>query len=177
MNKEHNIMHCWKCGKEMTSHKGTYEYDNKYLGHISVPYDVGELYACDCGEDPYVSEALSTRALEIEQQKIEQLLLLSVGGDVAEFKRNLIGTSELECVLGVTRQAIGKTPKYRNRIYHVVMNGDLLWWRPSAERFGKCGDGRFIFKPIKSAARRRLAAVAEMFREFLPPRSAAMFSF
>lgn len=176
MNREHNIMHCWKCGKEMTSVRGSYEYDNKYLGHISVSCDAGELFTCDCGEAPYVSASLSARALEIEQQKIEQLLLMSVGGDVAEFKRNLIGTSELEGVLGVTRQAIGKTPKYRNRIYHVVMNGDLLWWRPSAERFRACGDGRFVFGSIKSAARKRFAAIVEMFRELLPPRSAAVFS-
>ena len=30
-------IHCWNCGKEMTCGRGAYEYENKYLGHLSVP--------------------------------------------------------------------------------------------------------------------------------------------
>ena len=133
--KEQKTMHCWNCGKKMTAIVGNYEYDDKCLGHLSVPCKVGELFTCDCGEAPYVGAALSVRMADYEQKRIEQLLLMSVGGDINEFKSQLIGMSELEREVGVTRQAIGTTPKYRNRIYHVVMNGDLLWWKPSVALF------------------------------------------
>jgi len=170
-------VHCWNCGKEMVRGKGVYEYDNKYLGHLSVPYAEGELLTCDCGEAPYVSAALSARMSEYEQKRVEQLLLLCVGGDMHEFKSNLIGMSDLERELGVTRQAVGKSPKYRNRIYHVVINGEILWWRPSVQRFKAKGDGRFAFGPMKAAPLRRFKALAEMIKGLVPLRSAAMFAF
>ena len=171
-----STIHCWNCGHEMKTRAGVYEYDSVQLGHMRVPYEAGELYRCDCGEDPYVSASLSERVADYEQKRIEQLLLMSVGGDMEAFKQNLIGMSELERHLGVTRQAVGKSPKYRNRIYHVVMNGDLLWWKPSVDLFKKKGDGRYPFaKPI-SKATKSLRAFAKLLQEFLPPRSAAMFA-
>ena len=176
MQKSKTI-HCWNCGKEMTCGRGVYEYENKYLGHLSVPYSEGELHTCDCGEAPYVSAALSARMAEYEQKRIEQLLLLCVGGDMHEFKSNLIGMSDLERELGVTRQAIGKTPKYRNHIYHVGINGDILWWKPSVRQFKAKGDGRFAFGPMKAAPLRRFKALVEMIKGFVPLRSAAMFAF
>lgn len=177
MMKEQKTMHCWNCGKRMTAFAGNYEYDSKCLGHISVPCRAGELFVCDCGEAPYVGESLSTRIADYEQRRIEQLLLMSVGGDLNEFKSQLIGMSELERELNVTRQAIGKTPKYRNRIYHVVMNGDLLWWKPSVALFKKKDDGRFVFGKAKPTALRRFHALGELLREFVPLRSASMFTF
>ncbi|MCQ2395594.1 MAG: hypothetical protein MJ249_15040 [Kiritimatiellae bacterium] len=175
--KEQKTMHCWSCGKKMAAVVGNYEYDDKCLGHLSVPCKAGELFTCDCGEAPYVGASLSVRMADYEQKRIEQLLLMSVGGDINEFKSQLIGMSELERELGVTRQAIGKTPKYRNRIYHVVMNGDLLWWKPSVALFKSKGDGRFVFGKAKPTALRRLRAFGELLREFMPLRSAAMFTF
>ena len=175
--KGQKSMHCWNCGKKMTAFAGNYEYDSKCLGHLSVPCKVGELFTCDCGEAPYVGAALSVRMAEYEQKRIEQLLLMSVGGDLDEFKSQLIGMSELERELGVTRQAISKAPKYRNRIYHVVMNGDLLWWKSSVALFKTKGDGRFVFGKAKPVALKRLRAFGELLREFMPLRSAAMFTF
>ena len=117
--KERKTMHCWNCGKKMTAVAGNYEYDDKCLGHLSVPCKAGEMFTCDCG----------------------------------------------------------KTPKYRNRIYHVVMNGDLLWWKPSVALFKSKGDGRFVFGKAKPTALKRLRAFGELLREFMPLRSAAMFTF
>ena len=175
--KKQKTMHCWNCGMMMTAFVGNYEYDNKCLGRLSVPCKAGELFTCDCDEAPYVGAALSARMADYEQKRIEQLLLMSVGGDLNEFKSQLIGMSELERELNVTRQAIGKTPKCRNRIYHVVLNGDLLWRKPSVALFEKNEDGRFVFVKAKPTALRRFQALGELLREFVPLRSAAMFTF
>ena len=35
--KGQKTMHCWSCGKKMTAVVGNYEYDDKCLGHLSVP--------------------------------------------------------------------------------------------------------------------------------------------
>ena len=53
--KKQKTMHCWNCGKMMTAFVGNYEYDNKCLGHLSVPCKAGELFTCDCGEAPFDS--------------------------------------------------------------------------------------------------------------------------
>jgi len=171
------VIHCWNCGKEMVRGKGVYEHDNKYLGRLNVPYSDGELLTCDCGDAPYVSAALNARMVEYEQKRIEQLLLLCVGGDMHEFKSNLVGMADLERELGVTRQAVSKSPKYRNHIYHIVINGDILWWKPSVLRFKSRGDGRFVFGHMKAAPLRRFKALTELIKGFLPLRSAAMFAF
>ena len=114
---------------------------------------------------------------EYEQKRIEQLLLLSVGGDLDEFKGNLIGMSGLERELGVTRQAIGKTPKYRNHIYHVIMNGDILWWKPSVVRFKAKGDGRFVFGKANATALQKFQTFGRLLKDLMPLKSAAMFTF
>lgn len=170
-------VHCWNCGKAMKAGKGTYLVDDKFIGRFSIPYAAGELLTCDCGEAPYVSASLSARVAEHSQKRIEQLLLISVGGDMNAFKENLIGMSELESQLGVTRQAIGKSPKYRNRIYHVVMNGDILWWKPSVVRYAATGDGRFVFGRPASLAVKRFVALGKLLQEYFPLRSSAMFTF
>jgi len=170
-------VHCWKCGKVMKSEKGVYTCHDKYVGTFTVPYAAGELLACDCGEAPYVSAALSARVADHMQKRIEQLLLLGVGGDMHEFKENLMGMGELEGVLGVTRQAVWKSPKYRNHIYHVVMNGDVLWWKPSVKLFREKGDGRFVFGRPKTTALKRFEALGKLLKDFFPLRTAAMFAF
>ena len=174
---EKKEIHCWKCGRSMRTASGDYEYEDKFLGRMSIPAERGELLVCDCGEAPYVSASLAAKRELHVQKRIEQLLLLSVGGDMHEFKSNLVGMAELEKTLGITRQAIGKSPKYRNRIYHIEMNGELLWWKPSVELFREKGDGRFVFRKPKAAVVKRLKSLLEVINGFLPPRSAAMFTF
>ena len=41
--KEQKLMRCWKCGQKMSAVVGNYEYDDKRLGHLSVPCKAGEL--------------------------------------------------------------------------------------------------------------------------------------
>lgn len=168
-------IHCWKCGEQMAESTADYEYDNRFLGRIKVPVEPGELYVCNCGEAPYMRSSLAERVAEYEQRRIEQLLLLSVGGDVHEFKSRLIGMAELQHRLGVSRQAISKSPKYRNRIYHVVINGETLWWSDSVKRFVESGDGRFEFRGFAAGVRSRLRALVDLINGLVPLRSAAMF--
>lgn len=133
---------CYNCGKKMHTSE-QYHWHDEFLGDFTVPCKREEYSYCDCGEER-LAYSLCLKIEDAEQERIEQLLLQSVGDDMKAYKANLVRNKELVELLGKSRQAIQQDHRIRTLIYHhVEKSGEMVYWKPSVEQYKATGDGRF----------------------------------
>ena len=147
MNPESNK--CYECGGEMKP-RSSYCWEDKFLGKMEVAADAGEYFYCaECGSEE-LAYSLMKKIEAIEQEKTEQLLLQSVGGNMKAYKENLVRNKDLVVLLGKSRQAIQQDHKIKTLIFHhIEKSGEIVYWKPSVEQYKKTGDGRFDLRPFE----------------------------
>lgn len=131
--------------KELALRRGRHMWTDKFLGDFTLD-DVELLDAAStaAGLIPASTAILMDKE---EERRLHHWLWMKFVDDPNR-DRNFLGAGELAKMLGVTRQAVNKTPRYKNLIYNVPFKGGLLYYRPSVERFmetkgdGQSGDGR-----------------------------------
>ena len=145
------INRCYECGGEMKP-RPFYCWVDKFLGKMKVNAAPSEYFFCaECGSEE-LSYSLMKRIESVEQERIEQLLLQSVGGSMKVYKENLVRNKDLVALLGKSRQAIQQDYKIKTLIFHhVEKSGEIVYWKPSVELYKKTGDGRFDLSLFESA--------------------------
>ena len=138
-----SLIECEGCGGEMRECR-EYRVHDKFLGEFSVKALPEEYYCCAECDCEIVSYSLMKRIEAMEQERIEQLLLESVHGQIKQYKEHLIQNKELVQILGKSRQAIQQDGRIKTLIFHhVEKNGQILYWKESVEQYKRTGDGRF----------------------------------
>ena len=137
------INRCGECGGEMKP-RHFYCWEDKFLGKMKVHAGAGEFFFCaECGSVE-LSYSLMKKIETVEQERIEQLLLRSVGGSMKAYKENLVRNKDLVVLLKKSRQAIQQDHKIKTLIFHhVEKSGEIVYWKPSVDLYDKTGDGRF----------------------------------
>ena len=134
-------MNCFKChGKIEPINDSRYQWRNEFLGDFSIDNTCVE--KCNkCGELllPYYL----IKQIEKEEQARLERWLLSQCTNSNDFTDKFISATELAEVLGVSRNAVHKTPKYKTLIYNIKIRDQVLYFLKSAEKYKKSKDGRF----------------------------------
>ena len=157
MKSEH--VKCMECGGEMRS-SDVYHCHDEFIGDFDVPAGKEEYYRCPECDSEIVEFALMKRIEQVEQERIEQLLLDSVDGNMKRYKENLIRNHELVSALGKSRQAIQQDGRIKTLIFHhIAKNGEILYWKKSVDLYKTKGDGRFSLIPgeNESALKREIS--------------------
>lgn len=144
------MVKCYNCGCEL-QRPTTYQWEDQYLGKMEIRVNTIDSVPGDyCGICPNgcLEEILSIIVLknieQFEQQRTEQLLLNSVGGDLAKFKENLVTKKDLVDLLGKSRQAIAWDHKINTKVFKVIeKSGNVVYWKDSVLLYKQTGDGRF----------------------------------
>ncbi len=132
---------CRHCGKGTFSARTLpfHAWKDNYLGELALTdFLIYECSSCHRQLIPYESVLRIERA---EALKLETWLFKQAG-NALEFDAKFLSNAELVSLLGVSRQAINKSPKYRNLIYCLCIKGEYFYYRESAKLFKKHGDGR-----------------------------------
>ena len=146
------IIRCVECGGEMRC-SDVYHCHDKFIGDFDVPARPEEYYHCAECACEIVEYSLMKRLEQAEQERIEQLLLDSVDGNMKRYKENLIRNHELVAVLGKSRQAIQQDGRIKTLIFHhVSKNGEILYWKKSVDLYKSKGDGRFSLLPEENVS-------------------------
>jgi predicted transcriptional regulator len=127
-------MRCDLCNVDMFRLVGSYPFESKVLGDVSVPGL--EYFQCQGCGDVLFSSVMAQKAYEylelVEREAIGSL-------PVKEF----ISQTEAADVLGITKQAFSKNPRIkRGFIYFTKVGEKKLFYKKSVEEFSRTGDGR-----------------------------------
>lgn len=163
-----SLIKCEECGGEMREYQ-EYRVHDKFLGEFSVKALPEEYYCCAECDCEIVAYSLMKRIEAMEQERIEQLLLESVHGQIKQYKEHLIQNKELVKILGKSRQAIQQDGRIKTLIFHhVEKNGQILYWKESVEQYKRTGDGRFVLFEKDVAAPQRIQVPESKKARFIP---------
>lgn len=127
-------MACLECGGKLKKINGIYLWRHKFLGTLSL--DGMEYEKCEkCGDVLLPSQ--TCRKMDIEEKKVLNDWLLS------QPLNSFWKSKHVVKLLGFSRQALHKHPKYRGLIFHLEYEEEVYYLRKSVELFKKHGDGRF----------------------------------
>lgn len=127
-------MKCLECGGEIKEVTGDYIWQDKFLGHLSLS-NLKYKKCKKCGDVIFPSE--SSHRIDLEEKRFVNDWLLSL--PLKDFCKSKYVTN----LLGFSRQAFHKHPRYKGRIYRVEYEGEIHYLKKSVELFKKSGDGRF----------------------------------
>lgn len=132
--------HC-TCGAKLKKQVGDYRFRSRQVGEVVIP-DATSFICPECHEITVPEETVA--AAIAEHRRIIQTCLWRNADNAEEFTRLFASNAEAGRMLGVSRQALHKVPRYRANIYHVVICGKAYFLRASIRTFIECGDGRFL---------------------------------
>lgn len=128
-----------------------YIWEDKNLGFFRLPvnYSDGKFYFAHCSncKNEIIGLDLLEEIEKIEQKRIEQLLLHSVGDDLQEFNNHLLTKAEASKICGLSLYAQNRKSACLNTlVYFVTLHGTRYWWKESIIQYIQTGDGRFSLK-------------------------------
>ena len=129
------VMKCPRCGGDVLESL-PYTEDNKFFGKISI--DLPDENCSQCGAS-FMTYQLS-QALNAEYQKRIRNFLLTKHHP-AQCRDEYYTAEEATRILGEPKILDAITYEYL--IYRVEFDGELLFWKPSIDKFAKTRDGRF----------------------------------
>jgi|WetSurMetagenome_2_1015567.scaffolds.fasta_scaffold104067_2 hypothetical protein len=133
-------MICSRCGNTLSERHDTAEFDDPYVGRISV--NEADFLQCPKCDQKYFPLETVERIEVKRQERIDQ--------EIGKFPiSNFVGSSDAAAFLGITRQALHKNHKVRHGFIYRIRKSDgcMLYLIRSLKQYKETGDGRFtLFK-------------------------------
>ncbi len=133
-------MKCCDCGKEMRWLSG-YTLTDQNVGVIETDGEYWECTNPDCGCK--LVPAATVHKVDVIRAERTKKMLWSLLGSPEDLERLFIRVKEVAAILGVTRQAVEKSPFVKGLTYNIVIMGIRYWLKESVELYKKTGNGKF----------------------------------